>query len=431
MKHRFAAAVFGAFLLSLTAINAGAYDTYTREKCADDKLLAEQLREINQNIDAVLSEETFGTETSDYQEIVGEETDLSPLYSERIELSEKYRAELGAKSRELAGKLMDYDVMLKELRIIKKRYETEIGNYAELELKVKTGEASQKELSDSKDRSDELMLRIRSVLFDISELKSDIESVTGETLKDSFDFDGIYLITDALSIDTAKLTDGSQLASICAPKNASAEAYVPADVKKTYSSAVQAFYSLGETLRSYLKAASDLKNGEREYKLGQLTDNELEVLQNEKDDRFLDAARAKAEYSKSLLELDGVSGNALTIGYGVCEKEYETLRSTIDDMKKGVGLWLCYQSENGIVFFPAYLPNGVSKNGGNDKAVYNYTVEYCGAEIGGASTGTPCTLKQTEYISKENYAYVTFYKNGMEAKRYRIDVFAPYGGFIG
>ena len=66
-----------------------------------------------------------------------------------------------------------------------------------------------------------------------------------------------------------------------------------------------------------------------------------------------------------------------------------------------------------------------------DTAIYKYTVRYGKKAIGSALTEAPCALSEIPYENGENYAEITFYRNDVETGEYRLDIFAPYGGFIG
>lgn len=430
MRYKNTAIAAGIVVCFAIAVNSSAYTLYTREKAA--AMINEQnsykLSEINSLFEAVL-EQTKSPETSELER--PEDFELAELYTKRIELSQEYQAEIERSSRCLAEKLIDYDVALKKLRVLVSRYESKLENAKILETSIKTGECDEKTLSNAKNETNGIYLKICSLIFDISVIKSEIENITGETLKDDFDFDSVYFITDALMIKVAQSGYQPKFRTICQPARSEFAEYEAHDSSAEFASAVQAYYKLGETIREYLSAAADIKRGESSYRLGQISQSELAALAEAKEDKFLAAAQAKADFSKALFTLDENTGRGLTFDCGISSEEIEALRGTLTESRSGTGLWFCICSANGTMFCAASLPAGTYRSNENDTALYKYVVRYGETIIGSAPTGEQCMLSEISYEDGNNYAEVAFYQNDAEVGVYKLDIFAPYGGFIG
>lgn len=429
MRRRFTVIAAGILVCAFTSVPCGAYTLYARGRAAAalEERYSEKLSEINSRFEEVLEQselpESSETEPSG-------NTALTELYAERIAITQKYRTELGKNGRELAEKLIDYDVALKKLHVQVSRYESRRKKAAALEILVRTGECDEKTFAAAKTEADGIYLGIRSLMFEISVMKSEIEKITGETLKDSFDFDSVYLIADVLAGNLSDLGDRSRVGSICQPDGSESEEFEAPDSSAEFSSAVQAYYKLGEALREYLSAAEEVKAGERDRRLGRLSEQELTELTEAKEDSFLAAVQAKADLSKALFALDESAGWGLTFGYGISGEEIASLRGTLTKSRQGTGLWFTVRGEQGSIFCTAALPAGTYRSDEDDTAIYKYTVRYGKKVIGTALTGAPCVLSEIPYENGENYAEVTFYRNDVKAGEYRLDIFAPYGGFI-
>ncbi len=442
MRHRFTVIAAGILVCVFTSVHCGAYTLYARGRAAAalEERYSAKLSEINSRFEEVLeqhelpecsdSELPQASETEDSELEPPGNTALTELYAERIAITQAYRTELGKNGRELAEKLIDYDVALKKLRVQVCRYKSRREKAAALEILVRTGECDEKTFAAAKDEADGIYLGIRSLMFEISVMKSEIEKITGETLKDSFDFDSVYLIADVLAGSFSGLGDRSRVGSICQPDGSESEEYESPDSSAEFSSAVQAYYKLGEALREYLSAAAEVKAGERERRLGRLSEQELTELTEVKEDSFLAAAQAKADFSKALFALDESTGWGLTFSYGISGEEVTSLCGTLTKSRQGTGLWFTLRGEKETIFCMAALPAGTYRSDEDDTAIYKYTVRYGKKTIGSAFTGAPCVISEIPYESGENYAEVTFYRNDVKAGEYRLDIFAPYGGFI-
>lgn len=443
MRHRFTVIAAGILVCAVMSVPCGAYTLYARGRAAAalDEQYSEKLSEINSRFEEALeqpelpesseSELPQASGSEDSEPSPPENTALTELYAERITVTRAYRTELGKNGRELAEKLIDYDVVLKKLRIQISRYESRRKKAAALEILVRTGECDEKTFAAAKDEADGIYLGIRSLMFEISVMKSEIEKMTGETLKDSFDFDSVYLIADILAGNLSDLEDRSRVGSICQPDGSESEEHEAPDSSAEFASAVQAYYKLGEALREYLSAAAEVKAGERDRRLGRISEQELTELTEAKEDTFLAAAQAKADFSKALFALDESAGWGLTFGYGISGEEITSLRGTLTKSRQGTGLWFTVRGEQGTIFCTAALPAGTYRSDEDDTAIYRYTVRYGKKVIGSALTGAPCVLSEIPYENGENYAEITFYRNDVKAGKYRLDIFATYGGFIG
>ena len=357
-----------------------------------------------------------------------EAKDAATIYTELIKLAQEYHTETGKNGRELAGKLMDYDVLLKKLNILLGRYEYRLDNAEKLEKLALTGECDAKTAQGARDEADSLYYEIKALLFDISVLKADIEAVTGEPLKDDFDFNSVYLITDALKLDPESFVDRSQLGTLYVPVGAALEEYEAADCTSPLNTAVQAYYSLGTAMREYISAAAAEKEGRNSVLLGELTRDELRILTEAVEDCFLVAAQAKAEFSKALLALDEASGRAVS-GTVISGQEAGILSETVSENARGVGMWLVLRTSGGTEFLPISYPTGTYPIDEDDKARYSYKITYDDSEIGSAVCGNSCAVSEIPYRDGLNKAQVEFFRNGVSVGIYRVNIFTPYGEF--
>ena len=357
-----------------------------------------------------------------------EAPDAAAIYTELITLAQEYHSETGKNGRVLAGKLMDYDVLLKKLNILIGRYDSRRENAEKLEKLALTGECDAKTAQSARDEAESLYYEIKALLFDISVLKSDIETITGEPIKDDFDFNSVYLITDALKLDPEAFVDRSQLGTLYAPEGAALAEYEAADCTSPLNTAVQAYYSLGTAMREYISAAAAEKEGRNSVLLGELTQEDLLKLTEAREDCFLAAAEAKAEFSKTLLALDEASGRAVS-GTVISGQEAGILSETLPENARGVGMWLVLRTSGGTEFLPVSYPTGTYPIDEDDTARYSYKVTYDGSEIGSAVCGNFCTVSGIPYRDGLNNAQVDFFRNGVSVGTYRVNIFTPYGEF--
>lgn len=414
MKKRIAIIISAALLCSVTAGYAAAYSLYSESSYAGAMAdYPEQLSALNRNLSAAVSSRN------------GEDApDTASVYGELLSLAQEYHLKVKENGAELSGKLMDYDVLLKRLKIAITRYDRRLARVSELELLAKTGSASPAELSAANDEVSAVYFGIREILFEISTLKSEIEGITGETLRDTFDFDNVYLVTDALSL--GELSDNITLSTVCVPDGADGAALPERNYSADLNNAVEMYYDLGTALRDLVSAAADVKKAEEQQKLGQLTVSELEAVIEQREEKFLQAASAKAALSKALLTLDISSGGGLISG--VSAGEASVIGRTLTG--SGTGLWLVKCAKNGAALSPVIYPANTLPVDENDINRYTYSVSYNGRRIGSAACGSDCALSRVSYKDGVDTATVEFYKNGTLTKSYNIGIFTPYGKFL-
>lgn len=454
VKKRIIPICAAALACSVIAAQAAAYTLYSEniaavyrspdysEQLTDyNAQLVEALKTYTPNADKAAAEEPPEQEKPESGEATGEaqpeqqpeptpKPDIVGIYTDRNALAQEYYTELRKSGRELAGKLIDYDVALKKLRVLITRYDTRSRSAQELSKKMMTGEADAKAAAQAQEEADAVFLEIRTLLFDISVMKADIEAITGETLTDSFDFDSVYLITDALKLDLTKLPDRSVLTTLYVPEGAARAEYEQPDASAQLNAAVQSYYALGAALKDYISAAADVKDGESERRLGKITEEQLTALNETMQDAFLAAAQAKADYAKALFALDEGCGWGLTARYGTSGGEIKELKSTLTKGNKGIGLWTVLQCADGARLYMLAVPQGTYPKDEEDESQYTFVIEYCKTVVAKGKTGTACVIPELAYEDGENYAEVTFYKDGSAVGTYGIDIFSPYGGFI-
>lgn len=410
MKRR--AVIFvSAILLCFVALSpAQAYNLYSESKSA--MILtnySDQLTLLNHDLSAAVD---------------GGSADIASIYEELLSAAQEYHLKVQEDGAGLSYKLMDYDILLKRLKIAVTRYDRRLVRVAELELLAKTGGISQSELSAANEEVSSMYFDIQALLFEISALKSEIESITGERLRDSFDFDSVYLITDALLLGS--LNDNVTLSSICIPDGAKGVELPERDYSSDLNSAIEAYYELGAALRELVSAEVGVKTAEDGRRLGQLTAAELNAVVERREDRFLEAAAAKAKLSKALLSLNLSSGGGLISG--TSSGEATVLGRTAAE--NGTGLWLVKRTRSGSALAPVTYPSGTIRANENDNNRYTYSVFYNGRQIGSAICGSDCILSQINYADGVNTATVEFYRNGILTRRTNINIFTPYGIFV-
>lgn len=424
MKKRFIAAIL---FLSLFSVSASAYDSYCEiiavKNVGND--YTAQLKEISDRFDSTLKELSSDTEGED--EAVDSASQIAELYSQRIELFNEFSAQIAQQEMSLASTLIDYDVLLKRLKLRL----TEYGKYrSEAESLSKQYLMGGCELSDieSKEKAaDETYIEIKALLAEISALRSEIERMTGEPLPSDFDFDCAYFITDALKLDPEGLSGILGAASLCVPKGAEGAEYEVPDITSQYNSAVESYYALGTVLKAYISMVEQAKKGEENLRLGMISSDAFAVLIEARDSAQIAVVQSKANYAKSLMALDAACGGALTDELGVSGEMAAAYRSAVSDMRRGDGLWLVGKTAEGTVFSPVMLPQEIYF-GKNDTG--RYSISYNGVQIGSSPIGQACTVSAVEYADGCEYAEIVFYRNGAKAGSYYIDVFSPYGEFI-
>ena len=350
---------------------------------------------------------------------------LAALYMERLTLFDEYSAEIDVLEYELAPMLIDYDMMLKQLEILYDEYK-DCKSYSEsCVMLFKVGGCQLADVEAAKKDTESKYYEIQALLYEVSALKTEIETITGATLTSDFDFNCAYLITDALKLVPEKLTGIYGGASICMPEGSELSEIEIADISGEYDAAVKCYYDLGSAMREYIAAADALKKGEAKLKLGTVTAVELDALKADKTAAYMVASQARADYAKSLLELDKASSGALTKGLSLSAGRAKAYRSAVSDKQSGSGLWVMSRTATGNVYSVAALPYGVYVE---EDDIVSWTMSYNKKTISTSAKGGACSVRK--YVDGCDYAEITFYVNNIFAGTYKVDVFAPFGEFI-
>lgn len=412
MKH-ISAAVAIVAAAGVLCVNAAAYSTYCSNVTAFSAMTdySGEYRQSCVDFEAAVNSDAAET--------------IAGLYTQRLELFSDFAAEHSEEEYALALKLIDYDVMLNKLQLTYSRYsklKTAAENYA---AKYLVGECTKQEADSAEKQRSDKYYEIEGLLFDISSLKQEIESVTGETLTSDFDFSSVYLITDALKLSADEISCWGTAGSICTVENAEYKSKV-SDITKQYSAAVKAYYSLGEELRKYVDSAKAYNAAVEEFRLGTLPDAQLETLCTAYEDAKLNAITAKAEYAKSLLELDKESGGALTRTGAVSSGLSQTLSSVLPESLRGSGLWLVRVNDDKVMFSPKILPISFDYK----KDYGSYEVRYNGKTLYTAVMGQTAVFTSPEPVDGVNRCTVVFHKNGAVVGIYSVDIYSPFGEFL-
>ncbi len=384
----------------------------TQDEAADDETV-----QAAQTNDAQINNEP--------QEAATQEQ-LSALYMERLVLFDEFSAEIDALEYELAPMLIDYDMLLKKLKLLYDEYKVCKVNSEECAALFKLGRCQMSDVEAAKKTTESKYYEIEALLHEISALKSEIEAVTGVTLSSDFDFDSAYIITDVIKLVPEELTGIYGGASICIPEGCELSEIEIADISGQYNAAVKCYYALGSAMRDYISVADALKKGEADFKHGLVTEDTIDALKTEKTAVYMEASQAKADYAKALLELDKASSGALTKALALSAGRASAYKSAVSDMQSGSGLWVISRTATGNVYKVASLPRGMYVE---EDDVVSWSMTYDGKAISRSSTGGVCGIRK--HIDGCDYAEITFYINNVRAGTYKVDVFAPFGEFIG
>lgn len=351
---------------------------------------------------------------------------VQDLYTQRVELFDEYTSVLTTAEYDAAAKLIDYDLLLKKLKLLFDEYKKLKEQSQQSAAAFRTGGCDKSVVDADKKAVEAKYYEIQALLSEISALKAEIEAVTGTTLTSDFDFEQAYLITDVMNLDPEALTMITGGASLGIPEGIEPAEYEAPDITGQYNAALKCYYALGTAMREYIAADENVRRCESAIKLGEATADQLEAAQGEKTTAYMNAWTAKADLAKSLIELDKATGGALTNALGISWQRASQYKSAVSEAQSGSGLWVIGRTAGGIVFMPMVLPNGVAPE--EDDTVY-YTLKYNGGKIG--SGGGFSIIQPQQYDEKHRYATVTYYVNGVKVGVYKIDVFSPYGEFIG
>lgn len=378
---------------------------------------------------AVTMEESTTASTVNPQEAEPEEKkpqeQLAELYMERLTLFDEFSGEIDALEYELAPMLMDYDILMKKLKLLYDEYKTLKERSENCAALFKVGGCMLADVEAARKDTENKYYEIEGLLHEVSALKAEIEAITGDTLTSDFDFSCVYLITDAIKLVPEELTGIYGGASICMPEGSELSEIGIADVSGQYNAAVKCYYALGSAMREYIATADALKKGEAELKLGKVTVDDIRSLEAEKTAAYMTAYQAKADYARSLLELDKASNGALTKDLALSAGRASAYKSAVSDEKSGSGLWVMSRTAAGNVYSVAALPKGVYVD---EDDIVSWTMTYNNKTISKSSTGGACSIRR--YADGCDYAEISFYVNNLYSGTYKVDVFAPFGEFI-
>lgn len=147
--------------------------------------------------------------------------------------------------------------------------------------------------------------------------------------------------------------------------------------------------------------------------------SELERLRQTYGDTRLEALQKKADYAVALLKLDQASGGALTSGCGAGEGLTEALHSALTGSLRGEGLWFVRRSGTKVRLIISAYPFEISEGD-----TVEFKLSFAGKDLGGAE------FKAPEQTGGVNRAEIIFYKNGVTAGKYYIDIYSPFGEFL-
>ncbi len=418
-----------AVMCCITAVSAGGYGTYCENIAAvkADSVKAAELKAAGELFGQLMqqTEQEPATAESGTAEAPAEpEITAAEVYSQRLELFSGFMSGLSQSEVQLAEKLTEHDLLLNKVKLAASRY-SEVKDEAErLAEQYRTGGCDKASADEAEKQRSEKYYELQSLLFDVSALQTEISTATGEKLTADFDSSQAYLLTDILQISAEELS-GFTFGTICAADGAeiSTEA---ADVTAQYNAAVQGYYSLGEKLRAYVSAAEEYKKAQSGFKLGSVDKAQLDSKQSEFEDARLDALEGKAEYSALLLSLDSASGGILTRSQPASAGIVDTLRAALPESGAGKGLWLVRRKGGEVQLEVKSYPFSFDA----EKDSVKIEISYGGKTLCSAPAGAVCSFAEPEYISGEDSAVLTAYKNGKTAGSWRIDVFSPFGGFL-
>ncbi|MGN0687855.1 MAG: hypothetical protein ACI4KA_07110 [Oscillospiraceae bacterium] len=351
---------------------------------------------------------------------------LKELYTQRIDIYDEYTTELTTAEYDIAIKLIDYDLLLKKLKLLYEDYKNLKQQEAESAALFRLGECSLSDVEANSKARESKYYDIQALLYEILALKTEIEAVTGTNLTSDLDYEQAYLITDVVKLDPETLMFICGGTSLCIPEGIEQKEFEAPDITAQYNTALQCYYALGTAMREYVTAANNVKKCEAELKLGAADAEQLKSCNDEKAVAYMNACTAKAELAKALIDLDRTGLGVLTNTMGISGERAMAYKSAVSPAQSGSGLWLMGRTANGVVFMPTLLPYGVDPD---EEDTVTFTVKYNGKKIGSGSGF--CLIPPQEYTDECRYADVTYYINGAKVGTYKVDVFSPYGEFIG
>lgn len=421
MKRYTAAAAVISMGILITA-NAAAYGLYCENVTAANAVsgYSEQLKTLSKQFETALNAAGIPDGTAE-----AEGPSASELYTQRLSVYSEFASAHSEQEYSLAEKLIDYDILLKRLSLETDRYERMKSAAEEFAQKYLVGECTKQQTDEAEKQRSDKYYEIESLLFDVSALKSEIESVTGETLRSDHDFSDVYLITDALKLSPDELSDWGIPGTICAADGAEVISET-ADITAEYTTVVKNYYSLGEALRTYIDAAEAYQTAADEFRLGTVSSSQLDALNTAYEDAKMNALTSKADYAKSLLELDKSSGGALTSDSGTSAGLAGALRGSLPKKLRGDGLWITRRSGNTVKFSVQLLP--VEFDFEDDTGEYD--VIYNGNLLCTTAIGQTAEFEAPAPVNGTSRAEVVFRKNGKPAGSFLVDIYSPFGEFL-
>lgn len=360
------------------------------------------------------------------QENAGEESSENEISTDgALALIEQYSAfaeELTEQEYSLAENLIDYDVLLQKLQITHAQYKRLKAQYDELTQSYLVGECTKQQFEAAEKSKDDKYNDIKALLFEISALKQEIESVTGETLKADFDYSQCYLIIDALKLSLDEISD---YGAPCAIVRDESFEYKKPDLSKSYTEAVKLYYALGDALRLYVNAAQEYESAQSDFKLGSVSGAKLDELFVAYENARVDALESKADYAKALLGLDKESGGALTANVGLSGGLYSALDSALPKDLKGSGLWKVRANGDTTFFSVSALPISFDP----EKDSGGYELRLNGKTLFKAVIGQEGVFDGSVSAGESVLAEVLFRVNGKET-RFLVDIYSPFGEFL-
>lgn len=337
--------------------------------------------------------------------------------SEQIAGAEIFLEETLAEDQKLRNALTDYHVRLERLRPLLREFQREKSAAEALRQMLKTGECTPEALAEAEKRRDNVKYKLESLLIDIKSRKSSIEETTGGTLPAENAPNAEYLITDAMKIDSTIALKCGEPRAICSSEPTRSSASDSGDL---LNDAAQSYRLLGEAIRAYISARSELKKTNEKIEYGEISESAREAAVLAKENAYLAVAEEKANYSKILTELNRRSGGQL---FGLSEATREKLKSTLPGI--GKGLWTTHACGGQIVLLIHEMP--VPYHESTDRI--RLTVSYGGTVIGSADRGDYCLIEPQQFTAKELDAQVAIYRNGTLAAEYHINPVFPIGEF--
>ncbi len=418
MKKGAAVAAVAIFSLAVSVCAEAVY-TQGRTAALNSGEYLPQLTELNSQV--LSAQKGYLSDSSE------EASAFTSLYSDRLGLVQEYNDLVEVQSSELKIKLIDYDVALKKLKFKIDDYYSLKADAQAAENEYKLGNAEYKDFQTVQKSCEELYYSIKSDLFDISVMKADIENITRQKLSDSFNFESLYFITDALRLDVSSYTDMSDFDTICHPVDFTSEPDKPVDCTEQLNTSIRLYYALGDLMREYISTSTEIKQLKEDIKLGYADSSALKEAQTACNTAYLAAYEGKAEYAKSLIALDDALGNAIISPLAMSGELSRTYTSMLPQEISGAGLWQIRSSGNSRVFVPTISPEEIFVDKDYD---YYYIITYNGKQIGRANARSGCKLSAAEYSSDAPYAVITYYLGSAEAGSYKLDVFSPVGAFV-